>query len=128
MPEQTPDLNELVRQLQDENELLRREKVLLEQKIDLLIRKIFGVKSEKIDPAQLELLLTQAASGKDEASAEPEAAPIIKLLEVKPTKDRPKERRECWPEDLPVVQQIIEPEVVKTCPEQYRCIGEEVSE
>jgi transposase len=135
VPEQTPDHAESIRLLNAENarlkaelELERREKALLAQKIDLLIRKIFGVKSEKLDPAQLELLLTQVAAGKDGASAEPEAAPIIKLLETRPTKKRLGERRERWPEDLPVVREVIEPEVVKANPEQYRCIGEEVSE
>jgi transposase len=44
-------------QLKAQNELLKRENALLKEKIDLLIRRIFGVKSEKLDSAQLDLLL-----------------------------------------------------------------------
>lgn len=36
---------------------LEKENALLRQKIDLLIRKLFGATSEKLDPAQLLLLL-----------------------------------------------------------------------
>ena len=41
-------------QLKAQNELLKRENGLLKEKIDRLIRRIFGVKSEKLDPGQLE--------------------------------------------------------------------------
>jgi len=58
---------ELSRQLQERDGQLhrsneglaqaRREIELLREKIDLLVRKLFGAKSEKLDPAQLLLLL-----------------------------------------------------------------------
>ena len=51
---------DLARQLQAREEELQRAKAkiaLLEQKIDALVRRIFGKKSEKLDPKQLELLL-----------------------------------------------------------------------
>jgi len=38
-------------------EALEKENALLRQKIDLMIRKLFGAQSEKLDPAQLLLLL-----------------------------------------------------------------------
>ena len=38
-------------------EALQNENALLRQKMDLLIRKVFGPSSEKLDPAQLELFL-----------------------------------------------------------------------
>ena len=38
---------------------LREENKLLRQKLDLLIRQMFGKKSEKLDPAQLELLFSE---------------------------------------------------------------------
>src|SRR5436190_15686497 len=40
-----------------ENERLRTENKLLREKVDKLVRRIFGKSSEKMDPAQLELLL-----------------------------------------------------------------------
>ena len=46
-----------IQQLQAEKEQLRQENKLLKEKVDLLIRRLFGVKSEKLDTAQLELLL-----------------------------------------------------------------------
>ena len=67
---------ELSRQLQERDEQLQRsherlavlekENALLRQKIDLLVRKLFGAKSEQLDPAQLLLLL----QGLDEPGTE----------------------------------------------------------
>jgi transposase len=37
-------------------------------------------------------------------------------------------RKERLPEDLPVVEPVIDPELVKQKPEDWRCIGQEVSE
>jgi transposase len=117
-------------QLKSDKELLEREIALLKQKVDLLVRKIFGVKSEKLDAAQLELLLSQTEIelGKGEASAEPEATPIIELAKATAKPGCKREHRERWPDDLPVEREIIEPEEVKAEPEAFRCIGEEVSE
>jgi len=32
-----------------------------------------------------------------------------------------------WPADLQVVEEIVDPEPVKACPDAWRCIGEEVT-
>ena len=112
--------------------MLRREIALLKEKVDLLIRRIFGVKSEKLDVAQLELLLEQAQAGthlgKAEASVEAEATPIVELLKARRRDKHQREPRERWPEELPVIEEILEPEEVKANPGEFRCIGEEVSE
>jgi transposase len=119
-------------QLKAQNELLKRENALLKEKIDLLIRRIFGVKSEKLDPGQLELLLSQAEEGtelgKVEASAPTEAAPIAEKFKAALKDKRKSEHRERWPKDLPVVEEILEPEEVKANPGLFRFIGQEVSE
>ena len=57
------------RLLQAENERQSLEIKLLKEKVDLLIRRLFGSKSEKLDAAQLELLLKEDALGKADASA-----------------------------------------------------------
>jgi transposase len=105
---------------------LEKENALLRQKVDLLIRKIFGASSEKLDAAQLDLFLLHAenAPGKSEASSVvPEEA------EPQPqARAEAKRGRNRWPEDLPVVEEVIDPEEVKAEPEQWRCIGQEVSE
>jgi hypothetical protein len=78
--EEVTDPAERIRVLRAENQQLKAENHLLKEKVDLLIRRIFGVKSEQLDPAQLELLLTQTGTplGKGVASAEAEALPLLK--------------------------------------------------
>jgi transposase len=91
-----------IRQLEADNERQSQEIKLLKEKVDLLIRRLFGAKSEKLDVAQLELLLKEADSGKADASAEKvEAAPITGFLKPVPKGKRNTERRERWPQDLP---------------------------
>jgi len=69
--------------LQAEKERQSQEIKLLKEKIDLLIRRLFGAKSEKLDAAQLELLLKGIDPGKADASAEKaEAGPIVETLRV----------------------------------------------
>jgi len=65
VPDSTPDhaaaLREQIARLEKENALLR-------EKLEALARRVFGVKSEKLDPAQLHLLL----QGLDEPGKAPE--------------------------------------------------------
>jgi transposase len=98
----------------------RRENALLRQKIDLLVRRVFGSSSEQLNPGQLELLMQLPASS------------TVAVAVVTPEKERSqssgKERVARLPENLPVVEEVIDPEPVKAQPEQWRCIGQEVSE
>ncbi len=119
----TPREEELVSQLEECQEALkqsRRENELLRQKIDLLIRRVFGASSEKLDQAQLELLLQLSNS------------PAMETREVPPPVPAPKRcckpRLLRLPENLPVIEEVIEPEPVKQKPQEWRCIGQEVSE
>ncbi len=121
-------MTELEQRLTEENARLREEVKLLNQKLDLVIRQLYGKKSERLDPAQLELMLSELdeSPGKSEASAA-----HIELVEAEPERKRRKPadiRRPRIPENLPVVEVIILPEPVKGCPEAWRRIGEEVSE
>ena len=99
----------------------RQENALLRQKIDALVRRVFGASSERLDPAQLELLLALPAA----------AAPVVPAPEplpaVRPARPRA-DRTPRLPDDLPVVEEVIDPEPVTAQPEQWRCIGQEVSE
>jgi len=114
---------EQYRDLLEKNELLEREVQQLRQRVDLLLRKLFGRSSEKVDPNQLTFDL-EANGVRPETPEAPleaeEAAP------VKPRKKRGK--RMVLPVDLPVVEERIIPEEVQADPEAYRQIGEEVSE
>jgi hypothetical protein len=70
-----------IQELEADKQQQAQEIRLLKEKLDLLIRRLFGSKSEKLDSAQLELLLKDLELGKADASAEKaEAAPLTGLL------------------------------------------------
>lgn len=120
----TPREAELTRQLEETQTALVRaeqENALLRQKIDLLVRRVFGASSEHLDPAQLELLLQLPSASHTEA-------PVTPITAERPAARPRSERLPRLPEHLPVVEEVIEPEPVKAAPEQWRCIGQEVSE
>ena len=122
MPQELTTLRELVVTLQAALDAAQKENTLLRQKVDALVRRVFGASSERLDPAQLELLLQLPA-----VAAAPAAAPAP----TPPEYSSPRARREHTPrlpENLPVVEEVLEPELVKSKPEAWRCIGQEVSE
>ena len=108
-------------------ETLRKEKQLLQERIDQLLRRIYGAKSERADRYQLQLLMQEMeapgpAMGK---GSNPEA------IEIEPPGRRKISRRKSGPrlpEHLPVVEEVLVPEAVQSAPQAWRRIGEEVSE
>ena len=119
----TPREAELTRQLEQCLAALqesRRENQLLRQKVDLLVKRVFGSSSEQLDRNQLELLMQL-----------PVSVPAA-IVTVAPKAERaPRLRKEHTPrlpENLPVVEEVLDPEPVKAQPEEWRCIGQEVSE
>jgi transposase len=117
-------LLELLRQRDRQIEELQKENALLRQKVDLLVRKVFGASSEKLDPSQLDLFLLQAenAPGKSPASSALEEA------DPQRSRHRPSPKEKHVPDDLPVVEEVLDPAEVKQAPQEWRCIGSEVSE
>jgi transposase len=126
LPAELSQLRELVVTLQAALELSRQENSLLRQKIDALVRRVFGSSSEQVDRSQLELLLQLAASSTSVAPAPALANQEIKvqprLVVVR------KDRAPRLPEHLPIIEEVIEPDPVKQAPQDWRCIGQEVSE
>jgi transposase len=118
----TPREAELTRQLEAALAAvatLQAENTLLRQKVDLLVKRVFGSSSERLSPGQLELLLALPATP---MVVTPEPVPM-------PPLPRPrKERTPRLPENLPVVEEVLEPAAVQAAPEQWRKIGEEISE
>jgi transposase len=118
-PNPAPDLAALLERLAS----LEKENALLREKIDALARRLFGAKSEKLDPAQLLLLL----QGLDEPGKAPE--PVVAEA---PRRSKvplpPRSRAPRLPEHLPVIEEVIEPAPVKLAPQDWRRIGEEVTE
>ena len=119
---QLRELREQVGVLQEALEQSRRENTLLRQKLDALARRFFGKKSEQLNAAQLELLLSGLAEGNAELSEERE--PPARLA---PRLSRTPTRRIRTPDHLEVVREVIEPELVQAEPEQWKRIGQEVS-
>jgi len=109
-----------------ENRQLREENRLLRQKIDALARQMFGTKSEKLSPGQMEMLLCSL----EETPEEPEASveEPTHSTEAPKKKSPSKPRRPRVPEHLPVEELVIDPDEVTSDPSQWRQIGEEVSE
>lgn len=122
----SPREAELTQQLEQALQLiaaLRRENQLLREKVHLLVRRVFGASSEKMDAAQLQLLLSGAELVEPAAEQRAETPP--------PKQQAPAPRKAKTPrlpETLPVVEEVIDPEPVKAAPEQFRQIGQEVSE
>lgn len=119
-------------QLTERVEAQAREIKLLREKVDLLIRRLFGRSSEKLDEAQLMLLLQgdDDAAKKDQASsANPGALEAeIKKRDKDDKTPAPRQEREARvPEHLPAVDEVIEPDEVKADPQAWRPIGAEIT-
>jgi len=130
LPADVKSLQALVGQLQDQVEFIQKNQVavlsaenqLLRQKIQLLLQRFFGNrKNESIDPAQLELLL----QGLEETVVVPPKAPESKPKKV-PRESGPKRHR--LPDHLPTQDIVIEPPEIQEAPEQWRELGQEVTE
>jgi transposase len=135
-----PNVAELLQQLAERDARLastetrlaaaQQEIALLRQKLDALARRLFGKKSEQLDPQQLQLLFQALeapgpAEGKESGPQGSEVEPA-RPLKTSPRRSRSRTLR--LPEHLPVVETVIVPEPVKACPEAWRKIGEEISD
>ena len=118
-------------------EQLTQDNAVLRLKVDAMARKLFGKSSEKLDPAQLQMVfdalqnegpgselkkLEASDSNADNSEAEVTEAVIV----AKPVKRR-KRTLEDIIAGLPVTDVIIDPEAVKADPQAWRCMGEEVT-
>ena len=119
---QLRELHDQVVQLKEALEQSRRENTMLRQKLDALARRFFGKKSEHLNAAQLELLLSGLTEN-EVASADEEEPPARRTSS--PARTNP--RRIRTPDHLDVVREVIEPEMVRAEPDQWKRIGEEVS-
>jgi transposase len=97
----------------------RRENALLRQKIDLLVKRVFGSSSEQLDRRNW------SCSPQPETNATVQSRGRAGKGTPEKFAQGPEPR---LPENLPVVEEVIDPEPVKAQPEQWRCIGQEVSE
>jgi transposase len=97
-----------------------------QRQLDLLMRHVFGRRSERTpppaDPAQMDLELV----AENEAI---ESAPPVRPARAKGgSRKGRKVRAALWPEHLPVEETVLVPPAVQAAPGQWREIGREVSE
>lgn len=126
-----PTIKELLEKLAERDEMISRrdERIamlekqngLLQQKVDALVRKIFGSSSEPFNPNQLDLF------GANSPQVEEEPGKVCASCSGEAPRQKSKRREPSFPEDAPVEEIIIEPLEVQAEPEAYQCIGEEVS-
>ena len=99
---------------------------ILKQTVDALCRRIFGASSEKLDPAQLELMLVEEPAKKAPAAAPADPGPAAEIPNHK--KPAKKTRAPRIPDHLPVVREEIIPPQVALNPAGFRRMGEVVTE
>ena len=119
--------------LKEENEQLKQHNQVLRLKVDAMARKLFGKSSEKLDPAQLQMVfdalkkqpedVAKKDPASDSAACDSEAEPATALTSAK----RKKRTLEQIIEGLPVSEVIIDPPEVKAQPEAWTCMGAEVT-
>lgn len=100
----------------------------LEQKVDWLVRKVYGSSSEKLDPDQLHLTFEEEFAKKPEAASEDAASDAVLKLVALPKNKSPRKRVPKLPEDLPVDEVIVIPPEVEADPGSYVKISEKVTE
>jgi transposase len=122
MTECEEQLTRLLAQSQEALLQLRQENAFLRQKIDALVRRVFGSSSEALDAGQL-LLLLQGQTETVAPAPQPAPAPVTQTSKPARSENKPR-----LPEHLPVIEEVIDPEAVKAQPEAWRCIGQEVTE
>ena len=135
LQQQNAELRAQNEALKEENEQLRQNNAVLRLKVDAMARKLFGKSSEKLDPAQLQMVFEALqneppedtpkksdASGSAVCDSEAEA-PATPAPEGQAK--RKKRTLEQIIAGLPVSEVIIDPPEVKAEPEAWQCIGAE---
>jgi transposase len=116
--------------LRSEIDQLKTETRLLQEKVQFLMKKLFGRSSERLNPDQLQLAL-EDLRGLQEALELAETQ-VDEAEETQEKKESKRGRRKPLdakiPEDLPTEVIVIEPDEVMENPELWEKIGEERSE
>jgi len=127
MPEETPreeTSSEVIARLTEELKQARLEIAQQREKIAQLLKRLFGAQSEKLDPAELQMLLKGIIE--PPKSPEPVAAEEPRRSTVpSPPRKAPQPR---IPANIEVVEEVIVPAQVQARPQEWRCMGEEVTE
>jgi len=112
-------------------EQITQDNVVLRLKVDAMARKLFGRSSEKLDPAQLQMVFDalQDPLQEQDAAKKPVASDCVPdASEAEAPAQSGKRRKRTLDEliaGLPVTEVLIDPEEVKADPEAWACIGAE---
>jgi transposase len=106
---------------------LRAENRQLKALISELLKRLYGVKSEQLDTNQLLLLLSEDEAKKATAAGTGGHAPEVESKAAKPRAKRTSKLSDSL-KDLPTIERVVIADEVKANPDEYRLIGEEVSE
>ena len=103
---------------------LQAENKFLHLKVDLLLKRLYGASSEKISEQQMQLLMAGLMV------APPPGPPPTGLLEKPsvPKAAQSKSGRQGLPKNLETQEIVLEPAEVTAAPEQWKKIGEEITE
>ncbi len=128
-------LTEEVAALRAENERLKQHNEVLRLKVDAMARRLFGKSSEKLDPAQLQMVFEALERGEGDDPAKKPWASGCSDAESSEVEDstsagaqgvkRKKRSLDELLAGLPVTEVVVEPEEVKADPDAWACIGEE---
>jgi len=120
--------------LKEENVQLKQDLQVLRLKVDAMARKLFGRSSEKLDPAQLQMVFDALKSEQDDAAkkdpASDSAACDSEAEAAATPKTGAKRRRRSLDEvvaGLPVSEVIIDPPEVKAEPDAWQYVNAEVT-
>jgi transposase len=111
--------------IRSENSELEIRLKLLKEKVQYLMNKLFGRKSEKLSPDQMELFLEELQQTHEELE---ELSEELEQKKEPSRRGKRKPLKERIPEDLPTERVVIIPDEVKAAPESYKKIGEETVE
>lgn len=130
LEEENASLREEIKALKEQIEQLRQHNHTLRLKVDAMARKLFGQSSEKLDPAQLQMVfdaLQNEPQGMEPKKPEAFDSPACdsEAEAAAPAARRKKRTLEQLIENLPVSEIILDPQEVKAQPEAWTCIGSE---
>lgn len=122
MANKTAQLEQKIAELTALTDSLRKENKLLHQKVQLLLGRIFGRRTEQMDADQLQLLMSIADI---ESPSNDDDPPPTTPPQGRNRRRKPKPR---IPEDIPTEDVRIDPDEVKESPQDYKRIGEEITQ
>ena len=109
-----------------ENDQLKAENKRLREKVQYLLKQLFGRSSEKLNPDQMEWAFEELRELEDALRASDEQIEELEPKESRRGKRKPLSER--VPADLPEERVVIVPDEVQAAPDQYKKIGEEILE